>query len=155
MIKNWGKWIGRSRRREIGPWWVMGDNLSGVISNRHLRERRKEKGDRFEGMWIGYCRGEMGFASVRGDLRPASTCGVPRLRWREFDLEGGRSMWSGVRPRRCDLGGAGVRRDQCDLGLGWWCDLVRSCSLSLMSLLAHSLSLSLRVSESGNHLKVK
>ena len=23
----------------------------------------------------------------------------------------------------CDLGDAGVRRDQCDLGLGRWCDL--------------------------------
>ena len=58
----------------------MGDDLGGVISDWHMCERREEKGDGFEGMWIGYYRGEMGFASVRGDLRPASTCRVPRLR---------------------------------------------------------------------------
>ena len=66
----------------------MGDDLGGVISNRRLSERREEKGDRFEGMWIGYCRGEMSFAGVRGDLRPAFACGALRLRRREFDLEG-------------------------------------------------------------------
>ena len=58
----------------------MGDDLGGVISDRRLCERREEKGDGFEGMWIGYCRGEMGFADVRGDLGSASAYGAPRLR---------------------------------------------------------------------------
>ena len=52
MIKNWGKEIGRSRKREIGHGWVMGNDLSGVISEVRLSERREEKGDGFEGMWI-------------------------------------------------------------------------------------------------------
>ena len=56
MIKNWGKEIGRSRKREIGLGWVMGNDLGGVISEVRLSERREEKGDGFEGMWIGYCR---------------------------------------------------------------------------------------------------
>ena len=51
-----------------------------MISKVKLSERREEKGDGFEGMWIEYCRGEMGFAGVRGDIGPASACGVPRLR---------------------------------------------------------------------------
>ena len=59
-----------------------------LILDRHLRERREEKGDGFEGMWIGYCRGEMSFAGMRGDLRPAFACGALRLRRRDFDLEG-------------------------------------------------------------------
>ena len=88
----------------------------------------------------------MGFASVRGDLGSASVCGAPRLRRREFDLEGSGggailAMRSGVQSRWRDLGGARVRRDRCDLGLGRWCDL-RSSSLSLLSPLALSLSLS-------------
>ena len=69
MIKNWGKEIGRSRKREIGHGWVMGNDfgcaisavlgcdLSGVISEVRLSERREEKGDGFEGMWIRYGRG--------------------------------------------------------------------------------------------------
>ena len=58
----------------------MGNDLGGVISYRRLRERREEKGDGFEGMWIGYYSGEMGFAGVRGDLEPTFACGEPRLR---------------------------------------------------------------------------
>ena len=80
----------------------MGNDLGGVILEVRLSERREEKGDGFEGMWIGYCRGEMSFAGVRGDLRPAFACGASRLRRREFNLEGGSSsailaMRSGVR----------------------------------------------------------
>ena len=67
---------------------MLGCDLDDVISEMRLSERREEKGDGFEGMWIGYCRGEMSFAGVRGDLRPAFACGAPRLRRREFDLEG-------------------------------------------------------------------
>ena len=123
----------------------MGDDLD-VISDQRLHETREEKGDGFEGMWIGYCRGEMGFAGVRGDLGPASECGAPRLRRRKFDLEGDGggailAMRSGVRSRWRDLDGVGVRQDWCNLGLGRWCNLVRSSSLSLLSLLALSLSL--------------
>ena len=36
---------------------VLGCDLKGVISEVRLSERREEKGDGFEGMWIGYCRG--------------------------------------------------------------------------------------------------
>ena len=54
----------------------------------------------------------------------------------------------------CDLGDAGVRRDQCDLGLGQWCDLGwwrnltdawcdKTDASSAISLLFLSLSLSL------------
>ena len=58
--------------------------------------------------------------------------------------------------RRRDLTSAGVWWDRCDLGLGamvWSGVVCASSSLALLSLLA--LSLSLRVSESGNDLKVK
>ena len=90
-------------------------------------------------MWIGYCRGETGFAGVKGDLRLTSACGVPRLRRRELDLEGSDgsailAMRFGVWSRWCDLSDAGVQQDRCDLGLGWWCDLVKSSSLSLLAL---------------------
>ena len=76
-----------------------------LILDRHLRERREEKGDGFEGMWIGYCRGEMGFAGVRGDLGPTSGCGAPRLRRREFDLEGGGggTIWGAISAARSRL----------------------------------------------------
>ena len=116
----------------------MGDDLD-VISDQRLHETREAKGDGFEGMWIGYCKGEMGFAGVKGDLRLTSACGVPRLRRREFNLEGSGgsailAMRFGVRSRWCDLSDAGVQQDRCDLGLGWWCDLVQSSSHSLLAL---------------------
>ena len=75
--------------------------------------------------------------------------------FKQRDLDG-----AGVRSQQCfrqrDFAGTRVRRDWCNLGLG---AMVRSrvmcasSSLALLSLLA--LSLSLRVSESGNDLKVK
>ena len=51
----------------------------------------------------------------------------------------------------CDLGDAGVRRDQCDLGLGRWRDLTdagcdKTDASSAISLLFLSLSLSLSLS---------
>ena len=36
---------------------VLGCDLSDVISEVRSSERREEKGDGFEGMWLGYCRG--------------------------------------------------------------------------------------------------
>nr|POF00747.1 hypothetical protein CFP56_65373 [Quercus suber] len=68
---------------------VLGCDLNGMILEVRLSERREEKGDGLEGMWIGYCRGwpfersdspamwerrigdvggEMGFADVRESL---------------------------------------------------------------------------------------
>ena len=36
---------------------MLGCDLGSVISKVRLSERREEKGDGFEGMGIGYCRG--------------------------------------------------------------------------------------------------
>ena len=44
MIKNSEKGTGRSRKREIGHGWVMGDDLSGV----GVRSQRRDLGGEVE-----------------------------------------------------------------------------------------------------------
>ena len=46
----------------------MGYDLDGVILEVRLSERREEKGDGFEGMWIGYCRGWVQEKCFVGDV---------------------------------------------------------------------------------------
>ena len=47
---------------------MLGCDLSDVISKVRLSERREEKGDGFEGMWIGYCRGWVREKCFVGDV---------------------------------------------------------------------------------------
>ena len=118
MIKNWGKGIGRSRKREIGhgrwSWWrdLSGAGVRswrsdlGVISKVRLSERREEKGDKFEGMWIGYCRGWVWEKCFTGDVGA-----MDRRCWR----------WDGLRRREggfC-LGGSSTCRAQSGRSWGW------------------------------------
>ena len=47
---------------------MLGCDLSDVISKVRLSERREEKGDGFEGRWIGYCRGWVREKCFVGDV---------------------------------------------------------------------------------------
>ena len=85
---------------------VLGCDLDSVISKVRLSERREEKGDWFEGIWIGYCRGwvwEKCFIS-----------GVGLIDWRCWRWDGLRQHEGGF----C-LGGSGTCRAWSGQRWGW------------------------------------
>ena len=153
---------------------VLGCDLSGMMTEVRLSERREEKGDGFEGMWIGYCRGwvwekcftsDMGVTDRRcwrwdglywreGEfcLGGSSTCKA-QSGWRWGWVDRVRWHWSsecgGPWTNVCMWGGVASLSRWC---VGWsWGEMGFG---PLCSFFSPFLSLSLFVSP-WNHLKVK